>query len=390
MNYRDPEFLENHIKTTLKFYHPHCIDTLNGGFYQHFKDDGSIYDHTTRHLVSSTRFTYNYAAAAHYFANDEYRSIAERGLRFVRDIHWQAESQGFAWTLDCKIPTDNTNHCYGLAFVLLASATALKANIHWAKDLLETSYELMEKRFWLEEHKLYADEASGDWSQLSPYRGQNANMHACEAIIACYEATSEEKYLDRAMAIADKVVNQLSKQCDGYIWEHYTTEWQTDWEYNKNDPGNLFRPWGIQPGHQTEWAKLLIIISRYRDADWLLTSAQKLFTRSLEKAWDNKHGGIHYGFAPDGSICDGDKYFWVQAESFAAAAAIAVKSGDDRYWEWYDKIWDYSWTHFVDHKHGAWFRILTPDNRKYDDLKSPAGKTDYHTMGACYEVLRWL
>mgnify|MGYP000881514719 CR=1 FL=1 len=27
------------------------------------------------------------------------------------------------------------------------------------------------------------------------------------------------------------------------------------------------------------------------------------------------------------------------------------------------------------------------DNRKYDDEKSPAGKTDHHTMGACHEVL---
>ena len=27
------------------------------------------------------------------------------------------------------------------------------------------------------------------------------------------------------------------------------------------------------------------------------------------------------------------------------------------------------------------------NNNKYDDLKSPAGKVDYHTMGACYEVL---
>ena len=31
--------------------------------------------------------------------------------------------------------------------------------------------------------------------------------------------------------------------------------------------------------------------------------------------------------------------------------------------------------------------ILARDNRKYSDEKSPAGKTDYHTMGACYEVL---
>ena len=41
-------------------------------------------------------------------------------------------------------------------------------------------------------------------------------------------------------------------------------------------------------------------------------------------------------------------------------------------------------------RHGAWFRILTVDNRRMSDDKSPAGKTDYHTMGACYEVLRVL
>jgi mannose/cellobiose epimerase-like protein (N-acyl-D-glucosamine 2-epimerase family) len=57
------------------------------------------------------------------------------------------------------------------------------------------------------------------------------------------------------------------------------------------------------------------------------------------------------------------------------------------YWAWYDRIWAYSWQHFVDHRYGAWYRILTRDNRKYSDEKSPAGKTDYHTMGACYEVL---
>ena len=40
-----------------------------------------------------------------------------------------------------------------------------------------------------------------------------------------------------------------------------------------------------------------------------------------------------------------------------------------------------------DHRRGAWYRILTHDNRKLSDEKSPAGKTDYHTMGACHEVL---
>jgi mannose/cellobiose epimerase-like protein (N-acyl-D-glucosamine 2-epimerase family) len=38
-------------------------------------------------------------------------------------------------------------------------------------------------------------------------------------------------------------------------------------------------------------------------------------------------------------------------------------------------------------QHGAWYRILTPDNRREYDQKSPAGKTDYHTLGACFDVL---
>ena len=67
---------------------------------------------------------------------------------------------------------------------------------------------------------------------------------------------------------------------------------------------------------------------------------------------------------------------------------LAARTGEAGYWQWYDRIWDYSWTHFVDHAHGAWYRILGPDNRKLTDEKSPAGKTDYHTMGACYEVLK--
>ncbi|MBZ8144077.1 N-acylglucosamine 2-epimerase, partial [Rubrivivax gelatinosus] len=106
--------------------------------------------------------------------------------------------------------------------------------------------------------------------------------------------------------------------------------------------------------------------------------------------WDARHGGLVYGFGPDRKVCDADKYHWVQAESLAAAAWLALALGDERYWGWYERIWGYVWRHFVDHEHGAWYRILSPDNRKLSDEKSPAGKTDYHDMGACWDVLRAL
>lgn len=40
----------------------------------------------------------------------------------------------------------------------------------------------------------------------------------------------------------------------------------------------------------------------------------------------------------------------------------------------------------VDHEHGGWFRALTAENAKIDDIKSPPGKVEYHATGACYDV----
>ena len=66
---------------------------------------------------------------------------------------------------------------------------------------------------------------------------------------------------------------------------------------------------------------------------------------------------------------------------------LAARTGEEKYWDWYDRMWAYCWEHFVDHKNGAWFRILRGDNSVFTDEKSPAGKVDYHNMGACYEML---
>jgi mannose/cellobiose epimerase-like protein (N-acyl-D-glucosamine 2-epimerase family) len=66
---------------------------------------------------------------------------------------------------------------------------------------------------------------------------------------------------------------------------------------------------------------------------------------------------------------------------------LGARTGDEKYWLIYYRIWAYAWEHFVDHKYGAWYRRLTPDNHQYDDRKTYDNKADYHTMGACYEVL---
>ncbi len=389
-NFTQGDFLRQHIQSILAFYEP-TIDDPNGGFYQNFLDDGQVYDKSTRHLVSSTRFVFNYARAYLEFKQQKYLDRVNAGIEFIRRAHFNEQYKSYGWLLkvhEGKVETvDDNNHCYGFAFVMLAYSWAIRAGHPKAAEYLEETWQTMERVFWDAKHALYKDEFDCTLTQDSGYRGQNANMHTCEALIAAYHATHDNKFLDRALLVADSIVNKQASLTQGLIWEHFHTDWSVDLDYNKNDPKNLFRPWGFQPGHQTEWAKLLVMLYQVTQKDWLLLRAQTLFDRALAVAWDTQNQGIAYGFDLNHQVCDGEKYFWVQAESLAAAGYLYAYTQKPQYLQWYNTIWQYSWEHMVDHQYGAWFRILSPNNAKIDNQKSPIGKTDYHTMGACYDVL---
>ena len=149
------------------------------------------------------------------------------GLKYLRSVHLNPHTGGYAWLIRDGQPVDNTNYCYGLAFVLLAYASAAKAGIVKAQEYVHETFALMEQHFWLPEDGLYADEATADWQIVSAY-------------------------LDRAALLAHNICVRQTQTTNGYIWEHYSTDWKVDWDYNKEDPQNLFRPWGYQAGHFTE------------------------------------------------------------------------------------------------------------------------------------------
>ncbi len=379
------DFLEGHIRDTLAFYDP-IVFSPEGGFYGCFLDNGTCYDPHARHLVASARYVLNYATAYRLYRNPKHKDWAQWGLDFINTMHKQ-ENGHYAWLLEKDEVTDTRVMAYGHAFVLLAAASCLQAGLTSARSTVNEVFEFMETYFWDAAARAYYDERDDTLRTLSPYRGQNANMHMCEALLSAWQASGDLRFLDRAERLAHRFTIELASQSGGQIWEHYDANWNVDLQYNIDFPNDRFKPWGFQPGHQTEWAKLLLILDGERpDKKWL-PKAQSLFDIAMETGWDKKHGGIAYGVAPDGSFCASEKYFWVQSESFAAAYRLYLATGDEKYLGDYNRIWRWSWEHMIDHTHGAWFRVRGRDGSVVDDKKSPYGKTDYHTMGACWDVL---
>ena len=389
-DFRSPAFLTGHMNQLIDFYYPACLNQEDGGYYNEFRDDGRITDRTTQHLVSTTRFVVNFAIGARLLSRPALLDAAAHGVRHLDEVHRDREWGGYFWRLEQSEPADASKQCYGHAFVLLAYAVATKAGVLSAARLLDETWDLLEARFWSAEQGLYTDEFDRAWTASTAYRGQNANMHMTEAMLAAYEASGQVRFLDRAELLARRVCVDLAAAAGGLVWEHYRSDWSLDWDYNRDDPKHLFRPYGYLPGHLAEWSKLLLILERHRPRDWMLSRARHLYDSALSRSADLGYGGLHYSFGPDGVLLDFDKYYWVMSEALAAAAALAVRTGEARFWQDYDRLWTYSWNNLIDRDRGGWYRVLTPDGRRYDDVKSPPAKTDYHPFGACFEILRVL
>jgi mannose/cellobiose epimerase-like protein (N-acyl-D-glucosamine 2-epimerase family) len=314
---------------------------------------------------------------------------AERGIEFLQDAHLDPETGGYDWLLEGRDTVDDKRVCYGHAFVLLAYARATEAGIDSAQAHLEETYDLLIDRFWEDDYDLCKSEFSADFTTAAEYRGQNANMHTCEAMLAAYEATDEQRYLDRARDIAHALTVRLAAETDGLLWEHYTDEWEQDFAYNRDDPRHQFRPWGYQPGHHIEWAKLLAVLDRYADTDWALDRAVDLFDAAIEYGWDEEFGGFYYTFDPDGEPIVRDKYGWPVAEGIGAAAALYERTDDERYLAWYDRLWDYAEDNLTA-PGGNWYEKLTEANEPYETESGPTVEPGYHPIGACFEGIRSL
>ena len=377
--------LRSHLAGLIEFYHPRCIDPA-GGYFGFFRENGEVHDGQTKHLVGTTRAIINYAFAAREFGKAEYVDAIRHGIGFLRKAHLDQKTRGYAWILRGQAIADATNHAYGLAFVLLAYAKALQAGVSEVRPYIDETWALLEQHLWEPQHGLYADEASADWL-VSDYRGQNANMHLCEAFIAAFESTGDAKFIERAGLLADNMVNRQAAQCGGQIWEHYHRDWQIDWDYNRHDRSNIFRPWGIQPGHQVEWAKLLLQLDRHAPEPWRLGRAIDLFTTAVERGWDAQSGGMIYGYEPNGAPCDCDKYSWVQIETMAAAALLHERSGDVRFAEWYAQLTDYCVRIFIDPRTQCWYRIRKADNSAWPEAAPFSCLTEYHTFSACTDII---
>ncbi|RQG99395.1 AGE family epimerase/isomerase [Natrarchaeobius oligotrophus] len=394
MNRRAIESRRAAALATLRLQYP---DTLSAvGVRPLHPRTGDPYPDDERHLVATCRSVSNFAIGALLDGPDWCQDAANRALECLHPFRATDGSGYHRLVASTGEPTDRTRSAYGHAFVLLAYARATDAGIDGARDRLEHAADLIDDEF-RDAGGLIRSDCDPDWTEREPYRGQNANMHACEAFLAAHEATDDIRHLERAGQIAERIAVELATETDGLLWEHYTDEWEHDFAYNRDRPHHQFRPPGYQPGHHVEWAKLLALLDRYDDAnappDGWYERATELFDAAVDLGWTGD--GFAYTVDADGATIVSDRYGWALAEGIGAAAALAERASAHGDVEARDRFlsWESRFLECADEYRGPaglWYEKRLADAQGGDLLapEPPVVEPDYHPVTAFFESWR--
>jgi sulfoquinovose isomerase len=368
-------WLAEQTERLFRFYEGRVVDP-SGGFF--VLDDDGRPRAQPKELYATARMTYCFALG-HELGHPQHAAIVEHGLTALRTLF--ADQQYGGWFSRPDQP-DGPKQTYAHAFVMLAASTALRLGFD-SGDLLTPVLNVFSEHLYEPVAGLNVESWDRTWTVCEDYRGLNANMHAFEALMAAYEAVEDDELALRVTSIAQRLVS-FAEHASWRVPEHFTASWEPRPDYNTDNRGDQFRPYGTTPGHSFEWARLLVRLWTFDGADWMIDAAERLFVQAVLDGWDRTQGGLYYTVDADRPVVT-ERLHWPIAEAIGAAYYLARVTGKPEYSDWYARFWAYADRTFIDHERGGWFHERAADGSASNTIWT--GKPDlYHALQATMYV----
>lgn len=356
----------------LPFWAERGFDYEFGGAHEALDHGGKPVNLGRKRLRVTARQVYCYAKAYELGWNkDEAKKIVDHCVNTLITTGWHKDG-GFIhhYNLDGTVQDDRRD-AYDQCFALLAFATLWKAT----KDPLAKE--------WGDKTLAFMDSAMSDpvfggyyeTPDKTGIRRANPHMHYFEAMIAWYEATGEQRYLDRAARIVTLFKAKFFDHRNWRLHEMFDEFW-TPIEDGTNK---------VEPGHHYEWVWLLLKYSKLSGDKSVRDYARKLYATALSFGHHKATDGVAQFVEPDGTNISPIGRMWCQTE--ALKAAIAMDQSEmhvDGNLE--TRMLDQIYNRYLNTPHvGGWYDGIDKDGRVISD--NMPSSTFYHVFCAFLEYL---
>jgi len=290
------------------------VDHSNGSFQERLDQHGTALNEARRARVQP-RQIYCFANAPALGWRGDARGIVERGSGFF--LHHYRRPDGLFRTLVAPDGStlDNSVALYDQAFALLGLAAARSLGV--AHAALDREAQALREALYGQLKRV----GPGFYSGL-PERFpllSNPHMHLLEAALAWCELSAERAWRVLADELGDLALTRFIDPISGALRETFDEAWSP-----------LAGPEGrrVEPGHQFEWAWLLL---RWRPND---DTARRAAFRLIEIG---ERSGVRNGVAIDAlfddlSVHETTARLWPQTERLKASVLAASLTGQSHYW----------------------------------------------------------
>ena len=287
-------------------------DRARGGFHERLHLDATPTDEPRRaRLHPRQAFAYSHAIELGW--TGPARLACEHGLHFFLSHYKRADGFYRTKVAPDGTPLDDHIELYDQAFALLgfASAYASCNEQRWRTE----AYALHAR---LQEH---FRRANGGFEESLPGRlpfSSNSHMHLLEAALAWLALDTDLRWLNLATEIVELAERWLSSPT-GVVSEHFDGTWK---------PLRSQQGWIIEPGHQFEWASLLLHFSSRSEESRLTSAALRLIEFTENSGVDSQRRVVMNSCFADGTRNDTEARLWPQTERIKAACMAAEATGD--------------------------------------------------------------
>lgn len=366
------------------------------GFYGRISGAGILDTDAPLGAIMNARILWTFSSAARVLSTDpscgetvaSCLKTAERAKKEITERFYDKEFGGIYWSLHPDgTPEDTKKQIYAIAFAIYGLAEYHRATgDQEALDYAIRLFHDIEKHSFDSVKNGYFEAFTREWETIGDMRlsdkdaneskTMNTHLHVLEAYTCLYRVWKDDLLKERLAGLIDIFCNVICGE-DGHLRLFFDDDWNCNYDI-------------ISYGHDIE-------------ASWLLYEAAEVLG---EKSYICKVGGLAVkiakasceGLGKDGGMiyerkgkdgpADGDRHWWVQAETVVGCINTWNLTGDSAWLEKALTCWDFIKAHIIDREGGEWFWSLREDGTvNRDDDKAGFWKCPYHNGRMCMEII---
>ena len=344
------QYRDELLKNVMPFWLNHSQDKEYGGYFSCLDQKGNVYD-TDKFIWLQGREVWLFSMLYNKVEKrQEWLDCAIQGGEFLKKYGHDGNYNWY-FSLDQKgNPLVEPYNIFSYTFATMAfgQLSLATGNKEYA-DIAKKTFDIILSK---------VDNPKGKWNKAYP--GTRNLKNFALPMILCNLALEIEPLLDKdfLQKTIDTCIHEvmevfLRPELGGIIIENV----ELDGSLSDTHEGRL-----INPGHSIEAMWFIMDLGKRLNRPELIEKAVKTTLTMLEYGWDKQYGGIFYFMDrlghPTQQLEWDQKLWWVHIETLISLLKGYQLTGSKECLQWFEKVHDYTWSHFKDPEYPEWWGYL--------------------------------